>query len=46
MNTALKKFCLVIASSAFLLAGCTKKPKRPDPATCQPKKANGRSPFT
>jgi peptidoglycan-associated lipoprotein len=32
MNTASKKFCLIIASSALLLAGCTKKPKRPDPS--------------
>jgi peptidoglycan-associated lipoprotein len=32
MNIALKKFCLVLASSAFLLAGCSKKPKRPDPS--------------
>jgi len=32
MNTASKKFCLVIASAALLLAGCQKKPKRPDPS--------------
>jgi len=32
MNIALKKFCLVLASSAFLLTGCSKKPKRPDPS--------------
>jgi len=32
MNNASKKFCLVIASAAFVLAGCTKKPKRPDPS--------------
>ena len=32
MNTATKKFCLVIASAALLLAGCQKKPKRPDPS--------------
>jgi len=32
MNIALKKFCLVLASAAFLLAGCSKKPKRPDPS--------------
>jgi peptidoglycan-associated lipoprotein len=32
MNTASKKFCLVIASAALLLAGCNKKPKRPDPS--------------
>jgi peptidoglycan-associated lipoprotein len=32
MNIALKKLSLVIVSAAFLLAGCTKKPKRPDPS--------------
>ena len=32
MNIALKKFSLVFASAALLLAGCTKKPKRPDPS--------------
>lgn len=32
MNIASKKFCLVLASAALLLAGCTKKPKRPDPS--------------
>jgi peptidoglycan-associated lipoprotein len=32
MNIALKKFCLVLASAALLLAGCSKKPKRPDPS--------------
>lgn len=32
MNIALKKFCLVLASAACLLAGCSKKPKRPDPS--------------
>ena len=32
MNIALKKFCLVFASAALLLAGCSKKPKRPDPS--------------
>jgi peptidoglycan-associated lipoprotein len=32
MNIALKKFCLVLASAAFLFAGCSKKPKRPDPS--------------
>ncbi len=32
MNIASKKFFLVLASAAFLLAGCTKKPKRPDPS--------------
>jgi peptidoglycan-associated lipoprotein len=32
MNIALKKFCLVLASAAFLLTGCSKKPKRPDPS--------------
>ena len=32
MNTASKKLCLIIASAAFILGGCSKKPKRPDPA--------------
>lgn len=32
MNTATQRFCLVIASAALLFAGCTKKPKRPDPS--------------
>ena len=32
MNIALKKFCLVLASAAFLVTGCSKKPKRPDPS--------------
>ena len=32
MKIALKKFSLVFASAALLLAGCTKKPKRPDPS--------------
>jgi peptidoglycan-associated lipoprotein len=33
MNTASKKLCLVIASAAFVFAGCSKKPKRPDPSS-------------
>ncbi len=32
MNIASKKFLLIFASAAFLVAGCTKKPKRPDPS--------------
>ena len=32
MNIASKKLCLVLASAALVLAGCTKKPKRPDPS--------------
>lgn len=32
MNIALKKFCLVAASAALVLTGCSKKPKRPDPS--------------
>lgn len=32
MNIASKKFLLILASAAFLVAGCTKKPKRPDPS--------------
>ncbi|HWL16454.1 MAG TPA: OmpA family protein [Opitutus sp.] len=32
MNIASKKFFLILASSAFLVAGCSKKPKRPDPS--------------
>ncbi len=31
MNLVSQKFFLVIASGALLLAGCTKKPSRPDP---------------
>ena len=31
MNTVSKKLCLIIASTAFIFAGCSKKPKRPDP---------------
>jgi peptidoglycan-associated lipoprotein len=33
MNTASKKLFLVLASAAFVLAGCSKKPKRPDPSS-------------
>ena len=33
MNTVSKKLCLIIASTAFIFAGCSKKPKRPDPST-------------
>jgi len=33
MNNASKKFCLIIASAAFVFAGCSKKPKRPDPSS-------------
>lgn len=32
MNIALKKLCLVVASAALVLTGCSKKPKRPDPS--------------
>lgn len=33
MNIALKKLCLVVASAALVFAaGCSKKPKRPDPS--------------
>jgi peptidoglycan-associated lipoprotein len=32
MNKASQKFFLAVASAALLLAGCTKKPKRPDPS--------------
>ena len=32
MNIASKKLCLVIASAVFILAGCKKKPARPDPS--------------
>ncbi len=32
MKLASKKFCLVVAGAALLLAGCTKKPMRPDPS--------------
>ena len=33
MNNASKKFSLIIASAAFIFAGCSKKPKRPDPSS-------------
>lgn len=33
MNTVAKKLFLIVASSALLLAGCKKKPLRPDPAS-------------
>jgi peptidoglycan-associated lipoprotein len=33
MNTASKKLFIVLASAAFVLAGCSKKPKRPDPSS-------------
>ena len=33
MNTASKKLFLVLVSAAFVLAGCSKKPKRPDPSS-------------
>lgn len=33
MNKASQKFLLVVASAALLLAGCTKKPVRPDPSS-------------
>jgi peptidoglycan-associated lipoprotein len=33
MNSALNRFCLAFASFAFLFAGCTKKPVRPDPSS-------------
>ena len=32
MNRPLMKLFLVVASAAFVLAGCTKKPSRPDPS--------------
>ena len=32
MNKASQKFLFVVASAALLLAGCTKKPVRPDPS--------------
>lgn len=32
MNIAVKKLCLVVASAALVLSGCSKKPKRPDPS--------------
>lgn len=32
MNFSSKKLCLVVASAALVLAGCTKKPVRPDPS--------------
>ncbi|MDB6169197.1 MAG: OmpA/MotB domain protein [Verrucomicrobia bacterium] len=33
MNIASKKLCLVLASAVFVLAGCKKKPVRPDPSS-------------
>ena len=32
MNIAFKKLSVVIVAAAVLLAGCSKKPKRPDPS--------------
>ncbi len=32
MNFPSKRLCLVVASAALVLAGCTKKPVRPDPS--------------
>lgn len=32
MKLASKKLCLVVAGAALVLAGCTKKPTRPDPS--------------
>lgn len=32
MNIAVKKLCLVVASAALVLSGCSKKPQRPDPS--------------
>lgn len=46
MNIASKKFILVIAGLALGLAGCTKKPKRPDPsATVLGPNGTGGSPI-
>ena len=36
MKLASKKFCLVLASAALVLAGCTKKPERPHPGLTAP----------
>ncbi len=33
MNNVSKKLCLVIVSAVFVLAGCAKKPVRPDPGS-------------
>lgn len=33
MKLASQKLCFVVASAALVLAGCTKKPTRPDPAS-------------
>ena len=33
MNFSSKKLCLVLASAALALTGCTKKPARPDPGS-------------
>ncbi len=32
MNLASHKFCFLVCSAALVVAGCTKKPTRPDPA--------------
>lgn len=41
MNLVSKKFCVVIASAACLLAGCAKKPARPDPTDTAPRMGQG-----
>lgn len=41
MNLVSKKFCVVIASAACLLAGCAKKPARPSPIDTAPPIGSG-----
>ncbi len=41
MKLVSKKLCLVLASAAFVFAGCTKKPARPDPGATMVGQAPG-----
>lgn len=41
MKLVSKSFCLVLASAALVLAGCSKKPDRPTPTQTTPQMGNG-----